>query len=145
MWDTAELYFSYLFIPQELFVDKMVIKSCFPGLFTRGSVIDRHRPGPVDGPQAHRAGLTGGVDDTSFQLMMLKPPAGITDRLNLSMCRGIIRGQYLVISLTNDLSLFHNNRAERTAMISEPIGKFAMRTAGLFEIMKELQAGWKGR
>jgi len=32
---------------------------------------------------------------------------------------------------------------KRTAMISEPIGKFALRTSGLFEILKELQAKWK--
>ena len=32
---------------------------------------------------------------------------------------------------------------KRTAMISEPIGTFALRTSGLFEILKELQAQWK--
>ena len=47
-------------------------------------------PGPVDGPEAHRAGFTRGVDDAAVQVEGAQGAAGRPDGIDLGVGRGIV-------------------------------------------------------
>src|SRR5579859_4935229 len=102
---------------RQLPVDEGIIKARTRGVLFGAAVINARRSCPVDCPQAHGAGLTGGIDFASSKLEVFQFPASISDGYNFRMGSGVICGGDLVYSGGHHGSILHHQSCERPATL----------------------------
>ena len=96
----------------ELLINEVIVEVNVSRVLTRVGEEDAVGAGPVDGGEAHRAGLAAGVDGAPSQLKGLKRRAGVADGDNLGVGSGIIVAKDRVDASGDDLVIANNNAAE---------------------------------
>ena len=99
----------------QLPVEEFIIETDFPRVFGGIGEVNHIDPCPVYGSQAHRAGLTTGIDFTTAKVECAEPGSRFPDRHHLRVGRRVVAGDHLVVSFRNDHSARDDDRAKWTA------------------------------
>ena len=70
---------------------------------------------PIDGTQAHRARLAGGIDLATFQIEGLQFAGSLSDTVHFGMSRRVEVDGYTVGSLSDDDTVLGNHSTKRSA------------------------------
>jgi hypothetical protein len=77
--------------------------------------VDALGPRPVDGAEAHRAGLAAGVEVAAVELERAERAAGLADRHDLGVRGGVVGRRHLVGALGENGAVLDDQRRERPA------------------------------
>jgi len=77
--------------------------------------------GPIDRAQTHRAGFTGGVDLAIPQRKRLQSGASFADGDDLGVRGGIVRDRDAIDALSDDVSVFDDDGAERATLTGKNV------------------------
>lgn len=94
-------------------VDEAVVKTGVRRILPRGRVHNARGPCPVDGAQAHGAGLAAGVHRAAVQLEGIELGTRRTDRHHFRMGRGVVAAGNAVVALAHHLPVLHDHAAKR--------------------------------
>ena len=94
----------------------LVTEADFRIVFDCTAEIDFVDPCPHDGIQAHRAGLSRGIQITPGQIVCLQALLSISDRGDLPVCGGIIVCDHHIVAFSDDLSVLDDHTSEGTAV-----------------------------
>ena len=96
----------------QFLVKKLVVEANIPGVFGGIGEINFFDSGPVDGGETHGAGFATGIDFASHEVESVQLECRLSDGHDLRMGCGILAGEYLIIPLRNNSSIFDDNRTE---------------------------------
>src|ERR1039457_7209629 len=102
-------------------IEQRVVKAGGGGIGGGVSVKDGVAARPIEGSQAHRAGLATGVDDASGEAKIPKRLASRANRHHFGMGRGIVGRRNQVHAGRDDLTVAHDHRAKRASGAREHI------------------------
>lgn len=101
----------------QLLVDEVVGEIDVSGVLFRVAVIDAFDMRPIDGTQAHRAGLAGGVDNAIGKVEGAQLAAGLTNGVHLSVGSRVVVDGHAVGAARDDFSVLHDDGPKGTATV----------------------------
>lgn len=108
--------FAAEWVDVDFLVDKVVIKPRISCILFGAGIEDSSWSCPKNRTQTHGAGFAGGVDFTSLELEVIQIFAGFTDGDDFCVGGGVVGFQNHVGALTDDLSVFDDHTAKRSAI-----------------------------
>ena len=96
----------------QFIVDEGIIETHLSRVGSQRGIEDSGRAGPVNGAQAHGAGLAGSVKFASGQLECLQSAAGFTNSHDLRVRRGIIGGSDTIRTFRHYAAFLHHQRSK---------------------------------
>lgn len=98
----------------DFFVDEIVIKIDVGGIYLGVSIVDAFYTGPIEGAQAHGAGLATAVYNASVEFEIAVDGASTPDSVHLGMSSRVVVEGDSVAACSYHLAVFNDNRTERT-------------------------------
>lgn len=105
----------FVWLP-EFSVDEGIVEAGPGGVGFISGEIDFRWAGPVDGTQAHRTGLAGGIEITTLKLKGSEAGAGITDGVHFGMRRRVVNRSNRINAASNNFTVFNDDGSERSAV-----------------------------
>jgi len=105
----------------EFFVDEIVVEVDGSGIGLGVAVIDAFQMGPVNGTEAHRAGLTRGIYHAVGEVEGSQLAAGLPDGIHLGMGGGVVVDGDAVGAASNDFAIFDDDGTERSSAIPDAL------------------------
>jgi len=96
--------------------DESVVEADGGGFGLGVAVDDPLEVGPVDGAEAHGAGLASAIESAAFQVEASQLLGGDADRLDLGMGGGVVAGEDFVVGGGDHFALVNDHGAEGAAV-----------------------------
>ena len=100
----------------QLMVDEVVRESGGGGFLSCTAEVEPREVGPVDGGEAHRAGLAAGVEVAAGEMKVAQLPAGVANGHDFGMSRRIVRRSDAVAAAPDDVAPLNDYRSKRAAL-----------------------------
>ena len=107
-------FFDMLF---QFLVNEVIGEVDGGGILFRVAVIDALDMRPIDGAEAHRAGLAGGIDDTVREVEGAQFATGLADGVHFGMGGGVVVAGDAVRAASDDFAISHDDGPEGTATV----------------------------
>lgn len=98
-----------------LVVDEGVVEADLGGVASGVGIVDALNAGPIDGAQAHRAGLTGGVYLTPLEVEVAHGCTGCTNGAHLGVGCGVVEQRNAVGTSGHNLTVAHDDSTKGAA------------------------------
>ena len=101
----------------EFLVDKVISKIDVTGVLLRVAIIHTAQVSPIDGAEAHGAGLARSVDDAVGEVEGAQFSAGLADGIDFSVGSRIVVEGDAVGAAGDDLTVFDDDGSKRAAAV----------------------------
>src|ERR1700722_811277 len=108
---------------RDFVIDQRIVESDLGRVGIGIAKINAGEASPIDCPQTHGTGLTGGVNLAGFEIKDAEYLACFAYSDNFRVCGRIVRGSDLVCSLRDNRAVLHHDRTEGTAVSGENVLK----------------------